>query len=89
MEKIYIVHWGKATQDDRGNATAYCGIYGAYKTMDEAQIGLMDCEKIFSAEIMQDADDMSVYGSVCENYFEIDYAEDGVPCEIYITISEQ
>ena len=89
MENIYIVHWGKATQDDRGNASAYSGVHGVYKTLDEAQVGLMECEKDFSTEIIQEVDDMSVYGSVSENYFEIDYSDDGIPCEIYIAISEQ
>ena len=89
MENIYIVHWGKATQDDRGNASAYSGVHGVYKTLDEAQVGLRECEKAFSTEIIQEVDDMSVYGSVSDSYFEIDYSEDGIPCEIYIAISEQ
>ena len=31
----------------------------------------------------------SIYGSVEEEYFEIDYFIGDIPCEIYIAISEQ
>ena len=88
MEKLYIVHWGSATQDDRGNASAYSGIHGVYKSADEAKDQLVALKEELYLEAIHDADDeVQVYGSVSEDYFEIDYTEDGIPYEVYITIN--
>ena len=88
MEKLYIVHWGYATQDDRGNANAFCKIHGIYTTLDGAKIGLRECQENLYIETVHDADgDVSVYGSESEEYFEIDYSEDGISREIYLTIT--
>ena len=90
MEKHYIVHWGTATQDDRGNADAFCGIHGVYTTLGGAKIALKECKESFYDEAMQEADgDVDVYGSESEEYFEVDYTEDGLPREIYITITQK
>ena len=87
MEKLYIVHWGSATQDDRGNASAYSGIRGVYTSADEAKAQLVDFKEELYLEAIHDADDeVQVYGSASEEYFEIDYAEDGIPCEFYMSI---
>lgn len=90
MEKLYVVHWGTATQDDRGNADAFCGIRGVYTTLDGAKIALSECKEDFYIEAIHTADgDVEVYGSESEKYFEIDYTEDGLPREIYITITKK
>lgn len=100
MEKLYIVHWGSAGADDDGNAKAYCGIHGVYRSKKDAIKGLVDCKDETYDEIVHnpDYDDYDVeeaekttrvYGSEIEEYFEIDYVIGDTPCEIYIAISEQ
>ena len=98
MEKIYIVHWGSAGQDDDGNSKAFCGIHGVYKTKSEALNGLVECKDVMYDEVVQSEDPEEleynksrthVYGSETEEYFEIDYDFADVTNEIYITISEQ
>ena len=98
MENIYIVHWGSAGQDDDGNSKAFCGVHGIYHSIEDAYKGLVECKDLMYDEVVQNEDpeeleyNMSrtrVYGSVNENYFEIDYDFADVTNEIYITISEQ
>jgi hypothetical protein len=100
MEKIYVVHWGSAGIDDDGNAKAYAGIHGVYSTLTGAQLGLEVCKNENYNEIVNNPDydeedrelakiNASVYGSVEEGYFEIDYSIGDTPCELYITITEQ
>lgn len=87
MEKLYIVHWGSATQDDGGNASAFSEIHGVYTSMDEAKNQLVACKDEVYLDATQDSDDdVQVYGSASEEYFEIDFTEDGLPYEIYIAI---
>ena len=96
MERLYVVHWGSASQDDDGNANAYTGIHGIYRTIAEAQNALVECKDITYDEVVQNEDEETlqyaidntkVYGSVEEGYFEIDYDLGAGPCEIYITIT--
>lgn len=98
MEKLYIVHWGSAFSDDRGNAKAYCGVHGVYTSKDEALKGLVECKDVTYDEVVQNEDEETlqyaidntkVYGSEAEEYFEIDYDFGAGPCEIHIKISEQ
>lgn len=98
MKKLYIVHWGSAFSDDDGNAQAYAGVHGIYKTLAEAQKGLVECKDVTYDEVVQIEDSETleyvqqnthVYGSVNDGYFEIDYDLGAGPCEIYIKITEQ
>ena len=98
MKKLYIVHWGSSSSDDDGNAKAFCGIHGVYTSKEDAIKGLVECKDLTYDEAVQsdDPEDLeynkvntSVYGSVEEEYFEVDYFIGDIPCEVYIKISEQ
>jgi hypothetical protein len=87
MEKLYIVHWGSATLDDRGNASAHSGVHGVYKSLDEAKTQLVDYKENVYLDAIHTADgEVQVYGSESEEYFEVDFTEDGIPYEVYISI---
>lgn len=97
MDKVYIVCWGSAGQDDDGNSKAYCGVHGVYAFMDDAKKGLEECKNECYNEIVDNPDfdeedreevkaSTQVYGSVDDDYFEIDYELGGMPTEIYIKI---
>ena len=86
-----------AGQDDCGNAKAFAGVHGVYVFEDDAKKGLEECKNDIYREITEnpdyDEEDMAevmastqVYGSVNDDYFEIDYDLGGVPSEIYIKI---
>ena len=99
MENLYIVCWGASSCDDDGNAHANAGVHGVYKTKSAALEGLVECKDSMIADTKNDLDpdgefpelldDIKVYGSEQEEYFEIDYILGTEPCEVYITISEQ
>ena len=100
MERMYIVHWGSAGQDDDGNSKAFAGVYGVYATKFAALKGLEECKDQTFDEIVNNPDydeedrelakvNCFVYGSVKEEYFELNYFIGDIPCEIYIAISEQ
>ena len=97
MDKVYVVCWSSAGQDDNGNSKAFAGVYGVYALEDDAKRGLEECKNDIYREITEnpdyDEDDMAevpastqVYGSVNDDYFEIDYTIGDVPCEIYICL---
>ena len=97
MDKVYIVCWGSAGQDDDGNSKAYCGVHSVYAFMDDAKKGLEECKNECYNEIVDNPDfdeedreeikaSTQVYGSVDDDYFEIDYELGGIPTEIYIKI---
>ena len=74
------------------------GVHGIYKTLAEAQKGLVECKDVTYDEVVQNEDSETleyaqqnthVYGSVNDGYFEIDYDLGAGPCEIYIKITEQ
>lgn len=100
MGKIYVVLWGSACSDDDGNAKAYCGVHGVYSTLSGAQIALEACKEDTYNEIVNNPDydeedrelaqvNCSIYGSVQEGYFELDYFIGDTPCEVHIRIEEQ
>jgi hypothetical protein len=98
MEKLYIVCWGSAGQDDDGNSKAFCGVHGVYTSKEDALKGLVECKDVYYDEVIQSDDPEEleynksrarVYGSEAEEYFEIDYDFADVTNEIYITIAEQ
>ena len=97
MDQVYIVCWGSTGQDDDGNSSAYCGVHGVYAFLDDAKHGLEACKNEIYSEIVDNPDydeedreevkaSTQVYGSVNDDYFEIDYDLGGVPSEIYIKI---
>ncbi len=86
MNKVYIVSWSSANLDDDGNAHAYNGIHNIYHMKEEAEKGLVECKDECCEEILEE---MQVYGSVKEGYFEIDYTLGCDSCEMYIQIVEK
>ena len=98
MEKLYAVCWGSGSTDDHGNAHAYSGIVGVYRDKDEAKKALETykdetLEEVYEdidpdGEFPEERDRVQVYGSMNEEYFEIDYYLGIDPVEIYIGISE-
>ena len=97
MDKVYVVCWSSAGQDDDGNSKAFAGVHGVYVFEDDAKKGLEECKNDIYREITEnpdyDEEDMAevmastqVYGSVNDEYFEIDYTMGDVPREIYITL---
>ena len=78
--KIYAVCWSNSTQDDDGNSKAYGDAWKAYTTLEEAKAGLEECKNEFITEIVQGLagdeleealQDIEIYGSADELYFEI------------------
>lgn len=97
IKTVYVVCWGNASQDDDGNAAAFSGVHGVYAFKDDAKTGLEECKQEFVNELTNDSDfpredrqeildTMNIYGSVNDDFFEIDYETGGIPCEIYIHI---
>ena len=97
MDKVYVVCWSSAGQDDDGNSKAFAGVHGVYAFEDAAKNGLEACKDEIYHEIVDNPDydeedreevkaSTQVYGSVNDDYFEIDYTLGDVPCEIYICL---
>lgn len=97
MDQVFVVCWGSACQDDDGNAKAYSGVHGVFTSLDDAKRALEACKDEIYSEIVDNPDyddedceavkaSTHVYGSVNDDYFEIDYELGGVPAEIYIHI---
>lgn len=100
MEKLWVVCWGSAGSDDDGNAKAFTGVHGVYKSKELARKGLVECKDEIYDEIVNNPDfdendveeakkTTRVYGSVNEDYFEIDYVLGDTPVEVYINLVEQ
>lgn len=97
MEVLTVV-WGSGSCDDHNNAHAFCGVHGIYKSEKSAQQGLEECKDEILRETLESlcfdededpADHMNevqVYGSVTDGYFELDYTLGNEPAEIYIGI---
>lgn len=97
MKEIYIVCYGSASSDDDGNAKAYANVHGVYAFLDDAKKGLEECKNECYDEIVNNPDydeeareyekaHTQVYGSVNDDYFEIDYTLGDTPCELYINL---
>jgi hypothetical protein len=99
LEKVYVVCWGSAGQDDDGNPVAFSGVHGLYTSKEAARKGLVDCKDEIYDDIVNDdfydeedreamKADTHIYGSVEEEYFEIDYTIGDTPCEVHIRIDK-
>ena len=98
MEKLYAVCWGCGSTDDHGNAHTNSGVVGVYRNKDDALKSLETYKDETLGEVLADLDPdgefpeerdrVQVYGSMNEEYFEIDYTLGTEPVEIYIGISE-
>ena len=100
MSKVYVVCWGHATTDDRGNAQAYSNVHGVYSTLESAKTGLEELKNEFVDEIVNNPDfdeddkaiarnNLQIYGSVEEGYFELDNDICDIVEETYLTIVEK
>jgi hypothetical protein len=97
--EVYAVIWSTGSCDDHGNAHSFSGVHGIYKSEASAKKALEACKEEFLADIKNDlnpddeyreceeAADIQVYGSVEDNYFEIDYIIGTEPVEAYILIT--
>jgi hypothetical protein len=98
--EVYAVVWGTGSCDDHGNAHAFSGVHGIYKTEASAKKALEENKNETLTEIMdslcydededpaEHADEVQVYGSVEDGYFEIDYTLGTEPVEVYIQITQ-
>ena len=97
--KVYIVCWACASQDDNGNCSANGGVHGVYTDREKARVGLIECKEEMYNEIVYNpdydendiknmTDNVEVYGSPDQDYFEIDYESCDIPNEIRIEIVE-
>ena len=98
MEKLYIVCWGHASTDDDGNSVANCGVVGAFLSRKKAEEALEADVKAFVDELTDgmDAEDaqeifknIQYYGSVTEDYLEVDYEWADNNSEYRVEIVEQ
>ena len=100
MYKVYVVCWGHAGVDDRGNGDAFCNVHKVYWNLCDAKVGLEELKNEFVDEIVNkpdfDEDDqaiarnhLQIYGSVDSCYFELDYDNCDIVEETYLTIVEK
>lgn len=95
--EVYAVIWGTGSCDDHGNVNTYCGVHGIFKSEASAQKALEECKEEILQEAYDDLDpdgerpelrnEVQVYGSVKDGYFEVDYTLGTDPVEIYIMIT--
>ena len=98
MSELYAICWGSGSCDDHGNAHAYSGVEALYVSKEKALDALVAYKDRTLEEIKTDLDPdgeypdlvedagIKVYGSVEEEYFEIDYIIGTEPCEVYIRV---
>lgn len=95
--QVFSVVWGRGAYEDEAVNTC-AGLHGIYLTEADAKKGLEECKQEFLDEILNNPDlsdedkesfkhNVQVYGSVVDDYFEIDYTVDEQPVEIYIQIT--
>lgn len=100
MNKVFVVIWANASQDDDGNSNAFGNVHGVYLTKADALKGLEECKDEVYNEIVNVPDydeedrrlaevNTSVYGSQAEGYYEVCYELADTFAETYIAIAEQ
>ena len=95
--EVYTVFWSTGSCDDHGCAHAFGGVHGIYKSEESAKRGLKECKDETLYDIYHDLapdeelpstkEEVQVYGSVEDGYFEIDYTIGTEPVEVYIQIT--
>lgn len=97
--EVYAVVWGTGSCDDHGNAHAFSGVHGIYKSEASAKKALEECKEEILSDIHTDLNPdgdcpeyeeeahVQVYGSVEDGYFEIDYTIGTDPVEVSIQIT--
>lgn len=95
--QIFTVVWSTGSCDDHGNAHSFNGVHGTYKAEESAKRALVECKDETLQDIYNDLDpdgdypelkeEVRVYGSVEDGYFEIDYTLGTEPVEVYIGIT--
>lgn len=97
--EVYAVIWGTGSCDDHNNAHAFCGVHGIFKSEASAQQALEECKNEIVAEAMSGLcfdeeedpndhkDEVQVYGSVKDGFFEVDYTIGTESVEVYIQIT--
>lgn len=98
--KIYSVIWSSAAYDWEENIVkALNGSHGTFKSKKSARKALEESKLSFIDEICHDPEydddelfeikeSLQVYGSLEEDYFELDYTFADAPVEIHIQIVE-
>ena len=100
MSKVYVVCWGHAGVNEDGNGDAFCNVHGVYWNLEDAKQGLEELRAEFVDEIVNNPDydeddqaiarnNLQIYGSVEEGYFEMDYDNCDIVEETYLTIVEK
>lgn len=95
MKTSYVVTWGSATVDDRGNVSAFCGLAGICDTMEDA-VKLARAEAdtavkgwldyIYDEDDREKAEMPNVYET--PDGFEVDFPSDP-PSQLYVRIEER
>ena len=95
--EVFTVIWSSGSCDDHGNAHSFAGVHGIYKSEASAKKGLEECMQDILDDIYNDLDpdnefpdirdEVQIYGSVEDGYFEIDYTLGVEPVEVYIGIT--
>ena len=101
MKKVYIVCWGCGACDDHDTVHTNIGVHGVYTSKDQAKVGLEEFKNYILAELNETVDpdcdmpelmdeiDLSIDGSVDEEYFEISYILGVEPTTEYVKIEEK
>jgi hypothetical protein len=94
--EVLTVVWSTGSCDDHGSAHSFAGVHGTYKSDESAKRGLEECKNEIYEDVLNDLDpdnefsdirdEVKVYGSVEDGYFEIDYTIGTDPVEAYIGI---
>lgn len=95
---VFNVVWGRGAYTEDNTVNTYAGVHGTYFAEADAKKGLEECKQEFFDEVLNNPDlsdddkesfrhNVQVYGSVNDDYFEIDYTVDDRPVEIYIQLT--
>ena len=97
--EVFAVIWSSGSSDDHGIPHSFAGVHGVYKSKESAKTMLEVCKNAILSDIKNDLNpdgeypdyeeeaNIQVYGSVEQEYFEIDYTLGTEPVEVYIGIN--
>ena len=98
--KVYAVVWACGSADDHDVVHTNAGVHGIYTSKESAKIGLEECKQRTLDEVKDSVDpdgdmpelmddaDLTVEGSVDEEYFRIEYNLGIEPVNELIKIEE-